>query len=310
MSPTPAVTTATQNAARSIRYSRSNSAGEIRPITATITIAARIASRQVLQDRAEEERHQDRQHGRGDAGELRPRARALVDRALREAARRGKALGEPAGQCGRAVGEQLAVAVDRGLGPLPLGPRDQHRLHERHHRDRQRAGEQAPMSPSIGAVGVGRPDGTSPIRRARGPRCRSGRRAGWRRPRRRAGRAPAGRPAQDEQDRDRDGRERDRRAVRVAELGHRVGELAEEALVLRVGRRPRGGSGSCETATVRPTPVLMPVIVAGLICSTSEPSRKSRIASRHRPTSMVRVNASRISSSALRSSGSAPAPMR
>ena len=50
---------------------------------------------------------------------------------------------------------------------------------------------------------------------------------------------------------------------------------------------------------------MIPVIVAGLICSTSEPSRKSRIASRHRPTSVVRVNASRISSSALRSFGSA-----
>ena len=58
-------------------------------------------------------------------------------------------------------------------------------------------------------------------------------------------------------------------------------------------------------ATVRPTPVLTPESVAGLICSTSEPSRNRRMASRQSPTSVVRVNASRSRSSWTRLDGNA-----
>ena len=58
--------------------------------------------------------------------------------------------------------------------------------------------------------------------------------------------------------------------------------------------------GSCPTATVRPTPIRTPVRVAGLMFSTSEPSRNALIASRHTPTRAVSVKASRSRSSALR----------
>ena len=53
---------------------------------ATITMAASTALRQVVQQGRQEERDQDRQHGGDDAGHLRPRSAADVDRALREAA--------------------------------------------------------------------------------------------------------------------------------------------------------------------------------------------------------------------------------
>ena len=58
--------------------------------------------------------------------------------------------------------------------------------------------------------------------------------------------------------------------------------------------------GSCPTATVSPTPVLIPVIVAGLTFSTSAPSRNRRMTSRHSPTRNASVNASRSNVSGSR----------
>lgn len=52
--------------------------------------------------------------------------------------------------------------------------------------------------------------------------------------------------------------------------------------------------GTCPTATVRPTLALMPVSVAWLMFSTSEPRRRSLAATRITPTSTVRVARARI----------------
>ena len=58
--------------------------------------------------------------------------------------------------------------------------------------------------------------------------------------------------------------------------------------------------GSWLAPTVRPTPILIPVRVAGLMFSTRDRRRNARMARRLSPTRKVSVNASRMSSSASR----------
>jgi len=84
---------------------------------------------------------------------LGPRTGPLVDRGLGEALRRRQRSEEGARHRGCAVGHQLLVVVDGRVRRPPHGTRHRYRLHVRHERDGDRAGQQGVDAVEGGELG-------------------------------------------------------------------------------------------------------------------------------------------------------------
>ena len=135
-SPLTAVTIATQNSMRLSCQKRTNSAGLIRPSTATITRQPRVASGRSLSTPARNSAQPTARTTVTSSLSWVRGAGPLVDGGLGEPARRRHRLEERAGDAGHAVGGQLLVVVDRRLARAAGRSRaTDGRLEEAHERD-------------------------------------------------------------------------------------------------------------------------------------------------------------------------------
>jgi hypothetical protein len=94
-------------------------------------------------------------HGGDHLGQLRPGPGAVVDRRLGGPTARRIGLEQPAGQVGRAQGEQLPVGVDRRIVLGGEGPGGRDGLDERHQRDPGRGRQQGAHAGELGQLEPG-----------------------------------------------------------------------------------------------------------------------------------------------------------
>ncbi len=120
-----------------------------RPITAIMITAARTRLWKVVEQRREEEQHDDDGEARDDAGHPGEGAGLEVDRAAREAPRGRVAPADRAADVGDPLTDQFLVGIDAlaGLGGHGLGDGD--RLHEAEEGDDHRRDDQPRDDPHV-----------------------------------------------------------------------------------------------------------------------------------------------------------------